>query len=167
MANPATPIPATEPGDVLERLRARLDKAERRLASAQRLSRLGDWEVDLRSGLGWWSDELCAIYGVPRRDDITSEEFLDIVHPEDRDVIRHLSEAALSRTPLRCPVRIVRPDNTERLIQCRAEVEFDQAGTPLKIFGTVLDITEIGRLERALRTARENTAPYSSRSRSA
>ena len=153
MSDSAGPAAAPEAGDEIAHLRARLDKAERRLASAQRLARLGDWEVDLRSGLGWWSDELCAIYGVPPgRDDITSEEFLDIVHPEDRDVIRHLSEAALSRNaPCDARYRIVRPDNTERLIQCRAEVEFDSSGTPLKIFGTALDITEIGRLERALR----------------
>lgn len=85
MSESAGSAATPEAGDEISRLRARLDKAEHRLATAQRLARLGDWEVDLRSGLGWWSDELCAIYGVPPgRDDITSEEFLDIVHPEDR-----------------------------------------------------------------------------------
>jgi len=148
---------APEASDEIAGLRAQLGKAEHRLATAQRLARLGDWVVDLRSGLGWWSDELCGIYGVPPgRDDITFEEFLRVVHPEDREVILRLSETALSRRDA-CDARyrVVRPDNTERLIQCRAEIEFDPAGTPLKLFGTAIDITEIGRLEQTLRNSEE------------
>jgi PAS domain S-box-containing protein len=157
MTNSAGSAGAPEAGDEIAVLRAHLGKVEHRLATAQRLARLGDWEVDLRRGLGWWSDELCAIYGVPPgRDDITFEDFLGVVHPEDRDIIRRLSEMAVSRgNACDARYRIVRPDNEERLIQCRAEVEFDPAGKPLKIFGTAMDITEFGRLERALRESEE------------
>ena len=137
--------------DDAAQLRGQLQNAESRLADAQRIARLGYWEHDFRSNRGWWSDELCRIYGVaPGRNDLRYEDFIERVHPEDRDNVREaLRKCIEQRGPCEVQFRILRPDGTQRIIDSKAEIELDSAGNPITAAGTAQDVTEIKRLEQA------------------
>jgi ATP/maltotriose-dependent transcriptional regulator MalT len=81
------------------------------------------------------------------------------VHPDDRA----RTDAAVRNTletgnPIDLDYRVVRPDGRIRRLHGRAEVIVDEAGRPVRLAGTVQDVTEVRAAEDALeRTAAELT----------
>ncbi len=130
----------------IEALRA----SEASLARAQRIAHLGSWEVVLATNALSWSDEIYRIFGIDRdRFGATYEAFLACVHPEDRDAMHaaHI-QARTGEGKLDLEHRIIRPDGTIRWVRELGEVEHDAAGAPVRLTGTVLDITDRKRDEQ-------------------
>jgi PAS domain S-box-containing protein len=123
----------------------RLRRSEEHLARAQQIARMGSVDRDFRTDEAIWSDETYRIFGVRRGEfDPSTENFMALVHPEDRELIVHTN--ALMRQgvpPGPFEYRIIRPDGSERIIQRDNEVVFSDGGAPLRMVGTVRDITEI------------------------
>ena len=72
-------------------------RLQRQLDAAQQITHIGSWEWDLATGVVTWSDELYRIYGLaPRSCEITLEEFLGRVHPQDRERVQRQVAAAMS-----------------------------------------------------------------------
>ncbi len=132
-------------------------EARESLANAQRIARIGSWDLRVTSNEIWWSDEIYRIFGLePQVLPATYDRFLDIVHPDDRDRVQKAVDAALYRdATYGFEHRIVRPDGSERIVRQEGEVIFDDHGTPLRMTGTVQDITERRHAERALREVEE------------
>jgi CheY-like chemotaxis protein len=66
----------------------KLAESEARLARAQEIGQLGNWEWNPFSGMFWWSDEMFRILGVEKIPDPPSfERFLGAVYPSDRDMV--------------------------------------------------------------------------------
>lgn len=130
---------------------AQLCEARGRLENAQRIARLGDWVREADTGKVSWSEEVYRIFGVDPLDFRPSlESIYAMVHPEDRARCRALDEAALrgengGRTDHEH--RIVRPDGRVRWVHERAETAFGPDGQPVRLSGTVSDITERKQLE--------------------
>ena len=143
-----------------KRAEQRQQRSEANLAASQRIAHLGSWEMDLVSvqdltqGALRWSDEVFRIWGYePRAIEVTYENFLAAVHPDDRSLIGETVSAALRDSrPYDLNHRILRPDGTERIVRELAEFQFEEGtGRPLRMIGTVMDITEQSRAEAALR----------------
>jgi PAS domain S-box-containing protein len=134
-----------------ERSEAALRVSEARLAEAQRLARLGHWEWDIRAGTLAWSDEVYRIFGVgPGAFGNTYEAFLERVRPEDRPRVEHAVAQALERRrPYGIDHGIVLPDGRVRTVHEQAETTFDEAGKPIRMLGTVQDVTERAQAEAA------------------
>lgn len=58
-------------------------------------------------------------------------------------------------TPFTFEFRIVRPDGSERMVHARGRVVADPQGTPVRMAGTVQDVTEWRGAEAALRQSEE------------
>jgi diguanylate cyclase (GGDEF)-like protein/PAS domain S-box-containing protein len=118
--------------------------AERRLAEAQQLAHLGSWEWLIASNEVSWSAELYRIYGVdPARFDASYEGFVELVHPDDREMVGEAIATAMADVaPFEFEHRIVRPDGEVRTLQARGEVLVDASGEPVAMRGTGQDITE-------------------------
>jgi PAS domain S-box-containing protein len=133
---------------VAERERTRLGEglrmSERNLAEAQRISHIGSWEWDLATDTAQRSDELHRIYGVePGTIPGTTEAFLAFVHPDDRARVQASERAAITGAgQYALDYRAVRPDGSIRNVQDRAEVVRDPSGVPVRMIGTVQDVTE-------------------------
>jgi diguanylate cyclase (GGDEF)-like protein/PAS domain S-box-containing protein len=129
-----------------------LRRSEASLAEAQRMAHLGNWEWDVRTGEVWWSDEVYRIYGLePERVVPSLESLIEVVHPDDRGLLREAIDAALyGGEPYDFEHRVVRPSGEVRWVHRRAEVVRDERGEPLKLVGTVHDITERKALEEQL-----------------
>ncbi|HEV8701071.1 MAG TPA: EAL domain-containing protein [Candidatus Polarisedimenticolia bacterium] len=131
----------------------RLVRSEERLARAQRIARLGNWEWDVQSGTVHWSEEMYRLYSVipgpaaPGRD-----RLLDRIHVDDREMVsRAIVEALRGSRPYSLDFRVAAPDGAERFVHEEAEILFDRSGTAVRMVGTTQDITERKRAEGQIR----------------
>ena len=145
--------------DVSDKKRAEeeLQRQQRHLVEAQALAHLGSWEWVLDSGDVHWSDEQYRIFGhEPGSISVTHETLLAALLPDDHDrVLAAINDALAGKTPYAIECRIVRPNGDVRVINCLGEVHRDAAGHPLRLDGTVLDVTERTVIEEALRAGEE------------
>jgi two-component system sensor histidine kinase UhpB len=112
-----------------------------------------------------WSDEIFRIFGMePQKVGTTYQAFLERVHPDDRTAVRAVIENAFKYyRSFSCEYRITRLDGAVRIIHERGSVVVDDAGKPIRAFGTAQDITERKHAEEELRNSREqlrNLAAY-------
>jgi len=131
-----------------------LRQSEKRLRRAQRIAHLGNWERDLETDTLLCSGEMRRIFGWSEDEEITYDTFLDTIHPDDRPDLRDARSAAVAGdASLDVEYRIERPDGEERIVHERGEVHRED-DHPVRITGTVLDITERKEMERELRESR-------------
>lgn len=136
----------------IKRTEEALIKSEKSLKNAQRLAHIGGCEWDIVNNTLRVSDEVDKIVGLPKDELGDLEDFIGVVHPEDRDVLKKDIENTLyGKMPLSTTYRIIRPDGQERILYTTGEVERDEAGNPLKLGGTAQDITELKRAEAEIR----------------
>lgn len=146
-----------------ENLRSSLKSSEAKLRRAQRLAKLGQWELDLTTDKLEWSDETFEIFGVNRANFTGNQDnFLAILHDDDRKVVRErLASIAEFKGAFSSEYRIFRAnDGALRYIRGWAEVEYDEAGRPRRVIGTLQDVTdsERAKVELQEREARLRTA---------
>ena len=124
-----------------------------RLANAQRLARIGNWEWDPSEDQMLWSDELYRIFGIEQLAGQSSyQALLDVAHPDDRDAVeKALSDAAADQTAVSLDHRIVTGSGAERVIHHQAEIVRGPSGDPDRIYGTVQDITDRTRAQEKIR----------------
>lgn len=135
-----------------------LRESEFRLAEAQRLAHLGNWEWDLETNAMHWSDEVFNIFGLETDTTTHFDRFLESVHPDDRNyIIQEIEDSVQAQLPFNAEHRIIQPDGTERVVIEIAKVWYrdDKA---VRIQGTVQDVTERKQAEEKIK----NLAYYDS-----
>lgn len=139
----------------LERIRdmLRLRRSEASLAAAQQIAHLGNWDWNIASGELTWSDEIYRIFGLaPHEFGATYEAFLESVHPDDRNyVISEVNRAVVREKDYAIDHRVIRPDGSERIVHEVGEVRYSEDGQPMRMIGTVQDVTELRQAEREMR----------------
>jgi len=130
-----------------------LRDSEARLAHAQRIARLGNWERELKSGRMRWSEEMYRIFGVdPGTFTPNLQAYLERLQPQDRELVARVTgEAVRKEGPYSFDARIVMPDGGVRHVHEQAEIVLDDDGTPLRLAGTTQDITERKQIEDQIR----------------
>jgi len=144
--------------DITEQKRAEeaLRQSERHLAEAQRLAHVGSWNWDRQANTVTWSDELYRIFGIPRQELHPGGLAMELIHPEDRDLLQSTIEASLkSKEPYDIYYRVIRPDGVERIVNTHGLVMCDEHGETIRVFGASQDVTERKQAEQALREAEQ------------
>lgn len=134
---------------------AELAIKEGRLAAAQRIAEVGDWDWNIVSNDLHWSDQIYRIFGWEReRASITYEDFLAAVHESDRAAVMAAVDHALATGEhYEVEHRIIRPDGEVRDILENGEVTRDARNQPIRMQGTAQDITRQKAVEAQLRSS--------------
>jgi PAS domain S-box-containing protein len=136
-----------------DRAQTALRESEAKLKEAQRIGKIGYWEHDLIADRITWSEETGRIFGLPSSDGgISQAQLEEMIHPDDRQLQRQaLSEALQGSRLLDVEFRIVPSNGDMRFVHVRDEIVYDESGRPIRMFGTVQDITERKQAEEELR----------------
>jgi len=131
--------------------------SEGRLARAQQIGQLGNWEWDIDANRIYWSDEIYRIFGIEQQSVVLSyEAFMDFVHPNDRERVKQaVTESLAGRKHFSVEHRIVLNDGSLKYLYERGEVQADESGRVEKMFGTAQDITERKMVEELLLKEKE------------
>jgi PAS domain S-box-containing protein len=134
-----------------------LTQSEERLKEAQRIARLGRWELDLVSDRLHWSDGIFELFEIdPSRFAASYEAFLDAIHPDDRDAVDRAYSASLeNKQPYEISHRLLMKDGRVKWVHEKCRTDFDAHGKPLRCVGVMQDITERKRAEAELRETRD------------
>jgi PAS domain S-box-containing protein len=135
---------------------AELQRSEFYLSEGQRLGHTGSWAFNTSGFFDHWSQELFQIHGLdPRGKAPTKEEYLALVHPEDREFVeQQIQEMLATHRAFDFTKRIVRPDGQIRNVRW-VGVLATQEGTFRRFVGTGMDVTEQEQLVEALRKSEE------------
>ncbi|HVX89609.1 MAG TPA: PAS domain-containing protein, partial [Gemmatimonadales bacterium] len=113
------------------------------LANAERIARMGRWNMDVVAGRLTWSDATCELFGIsPAEFRGTFEQFHGFILPEDRpgyDLVH--AQVSPAEPLIDTEYRIRRPDGAVRWMYERGEVEYDAAGRQVRRLGMVMDVT--------------------------
>ena len=128
-----------------------------RLLKAEEIARFGFLDWDLLTNQIFLSDKVYELYGLNKTSRFTTPEFVtQVVHPDDLSFVGERLEAAIKgEQDYNVDHRIVRPDGKIIWVQAQAELVKDQAGNPVKLLGTMLDITERKRAEETILESEE------------
>jgi PAS domain S-box-containing protein len=133
-------------GQFVDRRRAEqeLQEAEERLRLATEAGRVGLLDWDVLADESRCSDVIAEIFGYPPGEFNPSYEgFLERVHPDDRVRVRRTLDAAVAAgAPHELEFRIVRPAGDVRWVHFKGRVHRDERGTPARVVGVSIDITE-------------------------
>ncbi len=131
--------------------------ANERLRLAMESGRSVGWEWDLKSGRDSWFGDLKSMFGLPSETFVgRTEDFYRYLHAEDRPLVaKAVAEARESRGPYAADFRVVWPDGTVRWVSSRGKFYYSPEGTPERMLGMAVDITEQRRTEASLRLFRE------------
>lgn len=145
--------------DIAERKRAEemLREIQKNLTLAQGIAHIGSWKYTLKTGELYWSDELFRIYGLnPEKTNINLDHSIGMIHPDDKAFAEEtFGRAVKEGVPYEFEYRIIRPDGEERFMQAIGNIEKDENGDIVSLYGTGQDITERKRAEEALRQSEE------------
>jgi PAS domain S-box-containing protein len=125
------------------------------LETTKHLAEAGSWDKDLTTQTVHWSPECYRIFGLPipppEQRVLTADAFYSLVHADDRAWVRTCSDHALENgADYDAEHRIVRPDGEVRFVHERAKLLCDSAGTPVRMIGSVRDVTELKLTERVM-----------------
>jgi PAS domain S-box-containing protein len=126
-----------------------LKHSEERLRFAIEGAELGTWDYDLASEQILWSERAKSIAGLPLDAAIDYDVFLNIIHPEDRERIHTAVDRAISQhEDYDVEMRFVQPNGAVRWVRSIGRAYYGQDGTPTRMAGVLLDITNRKQAEQ-------------------
>jgi PAS domain S-box-containing protein len=146
--------------DLASRTATELEHQREFLEKAQEVAHIGSWVAELDgSDRLTWSKEMFRILGERYDEDIPStrtQAMSRYVHPDDREALRIAREAAIaSGQSLEIDHRVVTITGAIRWVHTRADIVRDADGRPIRMVGTLQDITSRRELEEALRQSQK------------
>lgn len=130
--------------EVTEQVNTRksIEEAEERLRLASEATGIATWDLDLQTRKVFYSPRLADLFGYPGKKDMDHRLFRQTIHPEDLGLVEQAFKHALTSGKYRYEARIMRPDQIVYWIRVSGKVLFSEGHIPVRMLGTVMDITE-------------------------
>ena len=139
----------------------KLQEKQEQLLASQKMAHIGSWHRniintgDIQSNPIVCSEETLRIMGLPPDlENMSYEKFIAIIHPEDLEVVKEESQKIFNKISCYYKIdhRIILPDGTIKWVSRDAKlIEDEVTGQPVKIIGTIQDITESKEHELQIR----------------
>ena len=141
----------------LRQREATLQQTEQGLLESQAVAHLGSYDFDLARDAWQSSSTLDEVFGIGAKFPRTRAGWAQLIHPEERGpMLAYLAKILATRARFEREYRIVRADNgAERWVAGLGKVDYDAAGTAVRMVGTIQDITERKLAEEAQRQSEE------------
>jgi PAS domain S-box-containing protein len=136
--------------DITEQTRSqeRLRESEERLKNAERIARLGHWQWDILANRVSGSEEMYRIFGKPPDFVPSYDGFLGELSPRERERMEAAIQDSVERkVGHSIEYQFALSNGDLRTISCTWEVSVDDAGAPVRVFGTCQDITDSRRAQ--------------------
>jgi len=136
-----------------------LRESETSLKEAHFVAQLGRWELHLDTNQLHWSDSVFNIFETdPEIFPATYESFLEIVHPDDRDMVNKAYTHSLkTKKPYDIEHRLRMKDGRIKWLKEKCHTEYNPDGKPVRSVGIVQDITDLKNAELKLKELYEDT----------
>ncbi len=137
--------------------KTRVSSERDRLNLALSSAEMGTWDWDLTADSMWWDERMHALFGLPPNSfNGCCDDFLKLIHEEDRERIRGEFASAIStRTAVDTELQIRWPsDASEHVVRIRSNMHSDPHAKIERIVGVAWDITERRATESALEKER-------------
>jgi len=141
------------------RLMEEIRQSERRLQEAEKIAQVGTWELDLKSGRAYWSDQEYRCLGYePGTCEAGYEAFARAVHPDDLERVKEAMERAVRGETEAYEIqhRVIWQNGSEHVVHELGEVTRDPRGEAVRMIGTTQDITRRVQLEQELERHRRH-----------
>ncbi|RZM29106.1 MAG: PAS domain S-box protein [Pedobacter sp.] len=134
--------------DVTEKVMARrsIEDVEERIRLAVDAAEIGTFDYNYLSNIMVTSDRFNAIFGVQKFN--SRDEYLKVFHPDDIHLSAEAHERARQSGKMLYEARLIHPDGSIRWMRVQANVYYDDKQNPVRLLGTILDITEFKRLQQ-------------------
>jgi PAS domain S-box-containing protein len=139
-----------------------LRESEERMKLAADAAQLGVWGWNIAFNHVWGSERWLRLFGFASADQVSFENVLERVHPDDRGTVEgEVRKTLSSRSDYAGEFRVLLPEGSQRWIASRGRVFPDANGTPARMLGAAIDITERKRAEAELLLQRAELAHLS------
>jgi PAS domain S-box-containing protein len=122
-----------------------IEEVEERIRLAVESAEIGTFDLDYINKKVQCSERFNTIFGFNKH--VSWETITAMIHPDDKAVRDAAYVDALKTGRLIYEARVIHPDHSIHWIRAHGKVFFNQE-EPVRILGTVLDITEFKRLEQ-------------------
>ncbi len=142
--------------DITTRKKAEIElqKNQARLKEAERIARMGHFELDLQTGQSFWSEETYRILDIPVSTPPSFDLFRNTIYEADREFIYFLlDQLVIEGKNFNQEFRIKKMNGEIKYVQSIAYVA-DKEKNPV-IFGTIQDISERIQVEKILAESEE------------
>ena len=131
---------------------AALKESEKNYLNTQKFAQIGSWDLEIATKEVVWSDEVYRIFGLDKQQFSPNlEKVIERIHPEDRESVMKVVGATIqSRKPGAFERRLIRPDGEIRHFVTHLEIVFDDHDRPVRVMGTLQDITARKKAELSL-----------------
>ena len=120
-----------------------LRESEERMTLAADAAHFGVWVWNIARNQVWGSERWQGLFGFVAGKDVSFEAVIERIHPDDRETVeREVRHALANRSDYAGEFRAVLPDGTQRWIASRGRGYADANGTPTRMVGAAIDITE-------------------------
>lgn len=133
-----------------------LSNQQIQIEMAMEVARMGTWDWDLGTDLIQYSKNIGLIFGLPAEQNPSPHQsFMDAIHPDDRAYVQAAIQRSLDEyTPYNVEFRVLGRADEQHWVSSKGSVFRDQTGTPLRMIGVLVDITERKQSEETLRQSR-------------
>jgi len=147
-----------EPYEQVKQLQKKQEEMTELLISAQKIAHLGQWELEFPSHRLSWSAGIYDLFEIdPKKFGANYEAFLALCHPEDRHQINEIfSTSVRDHTPYEYLHRLLMQDGRVKWVKESGFTIFDHSGVPVCSKGTVIEVTDIVKMEASLRESEKH-----------
>ncbi len=131
-----------------------LEQRTEELKRAQAVANIGSWVLDLEAKQIQMSLQTCRILGLVPCQPISPQDYLALVHPDDRAAVKQACQLTLNRQDFDHEHRVIVRGNV-RWIRQIAELDFNNSRLAVRAIGATQDVTELKSAQLALKTSEE------------